>query len=178
MTKSFRTAFTLAVLAVVTSIGAAETEVYSKANPPPASFVFAGPLGGMVDASGNGTVLFRFVAMIHSIKPSRIQVIDADSGETLVDDPRPSLKETPYKHPSKPTVSFYQWEGRSSTQTISDSEPAWLHDGQNTVANLEIRLFAGARVVFSFKQPASYSAGAKAQILHAVEYNKSLKPAN
>jgi hypothetical protein len=40
---------------------------------------------------------------------------------------------------------------------------------------LEIRVFSGKKVVFSFTQPASYSAEAKDQILRAVVFNKNSK---
>lgn len=156
--------------------GAANADKYSAANPPPASFAFAGPVGGMVDDSGNGTVFFRFVAIIHSLKPTRIQILDADTGAVLVDDTHPTLQQTQYKHPSKPKVSILQWEGRSPVETISDSEPQWLHNGNSSAVNLEIRVFEGDRLKFSFRQAATYSAAAKSQILHAVEYNKSLDP--
>jgi hypothetical protein len=176
MIHSIRTGFVLAVLglcATATDARAAKPEEYSPSNPPPASFAFAGPVGGMVDKDGNGTVFFRYVAIIHSLQPTRVQVLDADSGAVLVDDPDPSLQETPYKHPSKPKVGIYQWEGRSPVEIITESEPGWLHDGKSTAVNLEIRLFKGDKVSFSFKQSATYSGVVKTQILHAVEYNKS-----
>ena len=173
-----RSVYVLAMLVIASflepSASAAGSEEYSAANPPPASFVFAGPVGGMVDESGNGTVFFRFVAIIHSLKPTRIQILDADSKAVLVDDANPTLNVTPHKHPSKPKVSIFQWEGRSPVEMISESEPGWLHDGKPTVVNLEIRIFEGRKLKFSFTQPATYAAAVKAQILHAVEYNKSL----
>ncbi len=156
------------------SANAADAETYSASNPPPASFAFAGPVGGMVDDAGNATVYFRFVAIIHSLEPTRIQILDADSGAVLVDDAHPQLQPTPYKHPSKPNVSILQWEGHSPAETISDAGPPWLHDEKAMAVNLEIRVFEGKKMKFSFRQPASYSATAKAKILHAVEYNRSL----
>jgi hypothetical protein len=170
---SFAMAVLLTCAFIETSAFAAAPDQYSARNPPPASFIFAGPVGGMLDKAGDGTVYFRFVAVIHSLDATRIQVVDTDAGTVLVDDAHPLLQETPYKHPSKPDVRIFQWEGRTPAQTITASEPAWLHDGKETAVNLEIRVFKGKKMTFSFKQPASYSAAVKEQILHAVEYNKS-----
>jgi len=75
-------------------------------------------------------------------------------------------------NPETPTVPIYQWEGRSATQTISDTEPAWLHDGRRSAVTLGIRVFSAGQAAFSFTQPASYSAEVKDQILRAVLFNK------
>src|SRR5262245_26508114 len=132
MTSPLRNAFVLFALGLTAVIqpgaSAAKSEEYSASNPPPASFAFAGPVGGMVDDTGKATVFFRYVAIVHSLDPTRVQVLDADSGAVLVDDQNPTLQQTPYKHPSKPGVHIYQWEGRSPPETITDTEPAWLHD--------------------------------------------------
>ena len=146
---------------------------YSPTNPPPASFVYAGPVGGEVTASGEATVQFRFAAIIHSLKPTKIQVVDTQSGEVLVDDEQPKLEKTPYKHPSDPSIAIFQWVAYTKPEVITDTAPAWLHSPGDTSTVLEIRVFTHNAPVFTFQQPATCSASAKAAFLSVIDLNKS-----
>jgi hypothetical protein len=137
---------------------------YSATNPPPASFVFAGP------QAEAGTVKFAFVAVVHSLQPDRIEIVDIGTGRTLVDDRAPKLERTPHKHPSDPSVVVTLWNAATAPEPITATQPAWLHDSADTVVELEIRLYRDGQPIFAFRQPATYSAAAKQAILRVASY--------
>lgn len=171
----------LFLLLLVTTLSAppyamAQDAQYSASNPPPASFVYAGPVGGVNTAAGDEALLFRFVAVIHSLAPSRIQVVNVQSGVVLVDDKEPKLQPTPYKHPSKPSIPILKWEGRSALEEITDSTPGWLHESGTTIIKFEIRVTTSDGSLFAFTQPASISALLKKQLIEAAAFNKKNFP--
>lgn len=154
----------------------AQDAQYSASNPPPASFVFAGPVGGVSTAAGDEALLFRFIAVIHSLAPSRIQIVNVQTGEVLVDDKEPKLQPTPYKHPSRPSIPILKWEGRSVPEAITDSMPSWLHESGTTHIRFEIRVTSSDGSLFSLTQPASFGAPLKNQLKEAAAFNRKNFP--
>jgi hypothetical protein len=146
------------------------TSAYSPRNPPPASFVFAGPIAEPVK-NGETTVRFKFALAIHSLTPTRIQIVDKSTGAVLVDDATPALKPTSMRHPSNPAIAVSLWEGLTSPEPVTSSSPAWLHEPTNTRASLEARVYSEGQPTFTWAQSATYAYPAKLAILEAVKFN-------
>jgi hypothetical protein len=152
---------------------AAQQAPYSRQNPPPVSFIFAGPVA-MADKQGT-SVRLNYRLAIFSMQPSHVEIVDADSGKILVDDPAPALKPSALKHPVDPSIPIFEWEGKSAAETITDTSPAWIHDKNDTHVHLEARVVSVGRADFTITQSATYSAAAKAAIIQAAAYNSKLK---
>jgi hypothetical protein len=143
---------------------------YSPQNPPPASFVFAGPVAEPLP-SGETAVRFKFALAIHTLAPTRIQIVDKNTGAVLIDDAKPVLKATPIRHPSNPAIAISLWEGLTAPEPVTSSSPAWLYEPTNTKASLEARVYSEGQAAFTFAQSATYVYAAKLAILEAVKFN-------
>ena len=162
-----------AVLFITPTIANAQQTQYSPQNPPPAAFLFAGPLAEPTD-SGGMEIKFRFVLAVHSLEPDRIEVIDMGSGQILVSDTKPVLKETKFKIAANPSLKIYQWEGVTKADPITETSPSWLYEKSDTRARVEARLFKEGALIFKWQQAATYGYATKVAVLEALEYNRKV----
>ena len=164
-------------VALTLQIGVATAEPYSASNPPPASFLFAGPVNEPL-ADGQTAVKFRYVVALHSVTPTKIEIVDAGTGQVLVSDNAPQLKPSALKHPSNPAIAISEWSAETGHEVITASEPVWLHDGSNTRVTLEVRVHSADQPPLSFKQEAMYRREAKQMLIRSAEHNKKVKSAS
>lgn len=162
-----------AILVFMPTIASSQQTQYSPQNPPPVSFLFAGPLAEPMD-SGEMEIKFRFVLAVHSLEPDRIEVIDMGTGQILVSDTTPILKETKFRIPANPSLKIYQWEGVTKADPITESSPSWLYEKSDTRARLEARLFKEGVLIFKWQQGATYGYASKVAVLQALEYNRKV----
>lgn len=165
--------FLSAVLVLVPMLANSQQTQYSRQNPPPASFIFAGPVAQPLD-DGGMEVKFRFALAVHSLEPDRIEVIDTATGQTLISDIKPLLRETTLKIAANPSLKVYQWEGVTKADPITESSPSWLHEKSDTRARLEARLFKEGALIFKWQQNAVYGYATKVAVLQALEYNRKV----
>ena len=162
-----------ALLVLTPMIASSQQTQYSAENPPPVSFLFAGPLAQPIDGGGM-EMKFRFSLAVHSLEPDRIEIIDMTTDQILVIDAKPMLKETTFKIPSNPSLKIYQWEGLTKAEPITESSPFWLHEKSDTRARLEARLFKEGTLIFKWQQVATYGYATKSSVLQAIEYNRKV----
>jgi hypothetical protein len=163
----------LAVLVFMPMVAGSQETQYSPQNPPPASFLFAGPVAQPMDGGGM-EIKFRFALAVHSLEPDRIEVIDTGTGQILVSDTKPILKVAAFKIPANPSLKIYQWEGVTKADPITQSSPSWLYEKSDTRARLEARLFKEGTLIFSWQQGATYGYATKVAVLQALEYNRKV----
>ena len=165
--------FFFAMLVFMPVIANSQQTQYSPQNPPPASFIFAGPLAQPVDGGGM-EIKFRFALAVHSLEPDRIEIIDMGTDQILFSDTKPMLKETTFKIPANPSLKIYQWEGLTKAEPITASSPSWLHEKSDTRTRLEARLFKEGALIFKWQQWATYGYATKVAVFQALEYNSKL----
>ncbi|MDB5913064.1 MAG: hypothetical protein JWP22_1739 [Ramlibacter sp.] len=165
--------FFSAMLILLPLLANAQQAQYSPQNPPPVSFIFAGPVAQPLDGGGM-EIKLRFALAVHSLEPDRIEVVDMATGQTLVSDSKPMLKATTLKIAANPALKIYQWEGVTTADPITESAPSWLHEKSDTRARLEARLFKEGALIFKWQQNAVYGYATKVAVLQALEYNRKV----
>jgi hypothetical protein len=134
------------------------------ASPPPASFLFAGP---MLERQAGGTVVyFEYVVAFYKLVPTKVEILDADTGRALLVDDAPQLRQPRLVSPKVAPAELREWSGRTPAEPLTDRSPAWLFDGRDTRINLELRVYGADQAQpISSTQPALYSRQAKAALI-------------